>query len=152
MKYNNSTGLWRRLLAYLACFLAGWLLMSLFGKRASAADIPAKATVGWILPTKTTDGLPLTGPLALTAIKAWFSLSPIADTAMTTPPSVSIAPDAGTYPYTMTAPVGAKIYVRLAACHALACSMLSSEAFKIVVATAPLPPTNVTIDIVIVTP
>ena len=117
--------------------------------RAQAVNVPATATITWMLPTTTTDGVPLTGALALTGVEIYISTSPIADDSTLAPTAV-LGGNATSTVQTLTVPNGSTLYVRAKAVRGAEKSAFSNQATKLVnVSTVPRPPTSVDIQLTI---
>lgn len=132
-------------------FLVAWIsvLAILVWEHAQAQTVPGTATLSWELPTTSVEGLPLTGPHALTAVHVHLSTQPIpadydGEPTLTLPGSSSGAV------YTMQVPNGSRLFARVRACNKGACSAWSEQASKwIEVDTTPDVPAGVTIEIAV---
>lgn len=127
--------------------IAALLAATLVSVAQAQTTVPAAANVAWTLPTAGSLG-PLTGSSVLTEVHVYVSTSVIPD-APTGQAQVILGPTAQTTAYSLTAPAGGTIHVRVAACNQFVCSALSAEATKLVASGANTPglPTNVTITI-----
>jgi hypothetical protein len=111
--------------------------------------IPGKAAtlnVTWALPTTATDGTPLTGEQALTAIQLYVSSASIPDDS-TQPPVATFTGDMVQATYTGAVPNGTKLYARVKAVNKAGASVFSGEVSKLIEIplAAPNMPTNVQI-------
>lgn len=118
-----------------------------------AQSVPATLDINWVNPTTTTDGLPLTGSLALTETQLVLSTSPIPAN-FTGAPTVSVAAGTVSTRQSMTVNNGQTVFVRIRSCNKPAtvveCSVWTNEVSKLVqVSTKPNVPTSVTIDLTI---
>lgn len=107
---------------------------------------PAELKVAWTLPTAATDGSPLVGDQALTAVRLYVSTSPIADDS-TLAPVATFAGDLVEATFSGSIPNGATVYVRVKAVNAGGASEFSAQASKVVTAPVVRPgvPTDVTV-------
>lgn len=105
--------------------------------------LAASLTATWTNPTKAVDGTNLTGAQALTSVEVFVATSPIADTATT--PTATLTGTPTTTTQTVSAAVGATVYVRVRACNQWGCSALSNQVSKVIPGSEPGVPTSVTI-------
>lgn len=100
-------------------------------------------TVSWSAPTLATDGSSLTGAQAITKYEVFIATASIPDNVTGTPTATVTSGTTTTQP--ITASPGATIFARVRACNAAGCSVLTTEASKVLPLNSPIPPTNVTI-------
>jgi len=100
-------------------------------------------TVSWTAPTAAVDGSALTGAQAITSYQVWISTASIPDTVATAP--TATVTTGTTTTQTVTANPGDTVFARVKACNAGGCSVLTTQASKVLPLSTPNPPTNVTI-------
>lgn len=116
---------------------------------AHAQAVPVPIQLSWTNPTTSVDGVPLTGPYALTGIEIHWSTSPIADSDTNRSPQVTLGVVATTT-QTINATNGSTLYFRARAVRGAEKSAYSNQASKqIALSTVPLPPTNLNIVIMV---
>ncbi len=120
--------------------------LCLFG--VANAQTSRSVKISWVLPTTGTDGSTLVGAQALTSVQVFLSTTTIPATG-TMVPTFTLPAGAATTTQTFAVAVGGTLYARVRACNVAGCSDLSTETSKTFPAVAPLPPTNVTIDVTI---
>lgn len=129
-----------------ALTLALALLALCFVGIANAQTANRSLNIKWTLPTAAIDGSPLAGAQGLTSVQVFLSTATIpTNSAMI--PTFTLPAGAVTTTQTFSVPAGGTIFVRLKACSAAGCSDFSGEANKTFPAVAPLPPTNLTVEI-----
>lgn len=115
---------------------------------AAAAQVAGRSvTIGWDLPTVSTDGSPLTGTQAITKMQVFLNTVPIQDNASMLP-TVELTGTPLVTQQTFVVPAGGTLYARVKACNVTGCSAFSAQVTKTFLATVPGIPTNVTITIV----
>lgn len=123
-------------------------LAALVSLQASAAET---LRLQWTNPTTSIDGVPLTGPNAITAIEVYCATSPIADDATIAP--IATLGAVATGQVSMSVNRGDTIYCRVKAVNASGKSPFSNMASKqIPLSTIPNAPTELRIDLVILPP
>lgn len=100
-------------------------------------------TINWTAPTLATDGTALTGAQAITSYQVWVSTAAIPDN-ITAAPTATVT-SGTTTTQSITANPGDTIFARVRACNAGGCSVLATQASKVLPIATPNPPTNVTI-------
>lgn len=136
-------------------FIKTFILSFMIGLTATsnAQQVNGSATLTWVLPTTSIEGLGLTATNALTEVQVFLSTSPIADTS-TALPTVTLGAGVTNTIYTMSVANGSTIYARIKACNkpstTTQCSAFTTQVSKVVNAsTVPGVPTSVTISVTI---
>jgi len=128
------------------------LLSALTVTAVQAQTVNESAAVAWTAPTNDANGIPLAGsPNAVTSYNVYASTTPLTAVPTTAPLAVVTAP-ATTVTGSVSASVGATLYVYVTACNATGCSALSTPATKLVAIPGAPPgiPTSVTLTVTVV--
>lgn len=144
MTTKTEAALWR-----LGAYLTLAMLAAFVVSTALAQTVSGTANLSWTLPATSTDGLPLTGNNALTAINVYIATAPIPDN-VASAPTLALTGSTTTATHTLQVANGSTLYARVRACNAGGCSVLSNQATKLIqLSTVPGVPTSVTITLTI---